>query len=198
MSYYDPARRSPSVSRRPGNRRSDEWVVALLARLQVCRIATRWDEWAFINPTTFVYRPATHDIVFHSNLAGRVRANSERAGERGEQVCFEASEFGRLLPSNDPLELSVQYRSVVVFGEITLLEGEQARRGLEDLSAKMFPDLRPGVDMRPISPDDLARTSVYSLKVSEWSGKENWPEQADQTAEWPPLPDEKMAPGGTR
>ena len=189
MSYYDPARRSPSVSRRPGNRRSDEWVVGLLTRLQVCRIATRWDEWTFINPTTFVYRPATHDIVFHSNLAGRMRANAERAGDLGEQVCFEASEFGRLLASNDPLELSMQYRSVIVFGPVSLLEGAAARRGLEDLSGKMFPALRPGMHMRPITDDDLARTSVYSLKVGEWSGKENWQEQATQTEDWPALSD---------
>ena len=114
--YYDPARRSPSISRRPGNRRSDTWIRTLLARVQVCRVA---------------YRPEHHDIVFHSNLAGRVRANVERAGERAEQVCFEASEIGRLLPSNDPLELSMQYRSVIAFGMVSLLEDEAARQGRE-------------------------------------------------------------------
>lgn len=190
--YYDPNHRSPSISRRPGNRRSDAWIVALLARVQVCRVATLWDTQPFINPTTFVYRPEHHDIVLHSNLAGRVRANIERAGERGEQVCFEASEIGRLLPSNDPLELSMQYRSVIAFGMVSLLEDEAARQGLTDLSARMFPHLRPGAEMRPISADDLARTSVYSLKVSEWSGKENWQEMADQTPDWPALPGELL------
>lgn len=190
--YYDPNHRSPSISRRPGNRRSDAWIVALLARVQVCRVATLWDTQPFINPTTFVYRPEHHDVVLHSNLAGRVRANIERAGERGEQVCFEASEIGRLLPSNDPLELSMQYRSVIAFGMVSLLEDEAARQGLTDLSARMFPHLRPGAEMRPISADDLARTSVYSLKVSEWSGKENWQEMADQTPDWPALPGELL------
>ena len=190
--YYDPNHRSPSISRRPGNRRSDAWIVALLARVQVCRVATLWNTQPFINPTTFVYRPEHHDVVLHSNLAGRVRANIERAGERGEQVCFEASEIGRLLPSNDPLELSMQYRSVIAFGMVSLLEDEAARQGLTDLSARMFPHLRPGAEMRPISADDLARTSVYSLKVSEWSGKENWQEMADQTPDWPALPGELL------
>lgn len=190
--YYDPARRSPSISRRPGNRRSDTWIRTLLARVQVCRVATLWNTQPFINPTAFVYRPEHHGIVFHSNLAGRVRANVERAGERAEQVCFEASEIGRLLPSNDPLELSMQYRSVIAFGMVSLLEDEAARQGLTDLSARMFPHLRPGAEMRPISADDLARTSVYSLKVSEWSGKENWQEMADQTPDWPALPGELL------
>lgn len=192
MSYYDPATRSPTISRRPGNRRSDDWNAALLSRLQVCRVATRWNDLPFINPTTFVYRPASHDLVFHSNLAGRLRANAERAGERAEQVCFEASELGRLLPSNDPLELSMQYRSVIAFGRVSLLAGDEARRALEDLSRKLFPHLRPGAEMRPISADDLARTSVYSLKIEQWSGKENWQEQADQTEEWPALTEEHL------
>ena len=56
----------------------------------------------------------------------------------------------------------------------------------------MFPHLRPGAEMRPISADDLARTSEYSLKVSEWSGKENWQQMADQTPDWPALPGELL------
>lgn len=194
MSYYDPAKRSPTISRRPGNRRSDEWNAALLARLQVCRVATRWNDLPFINPTTFVYRPEHHDLVFHSNLAGRMRANADRAQDHNEQVCFEASEFGRLLPSNHPLELSMQYRSVIAFGPVALLEGGAAKDALEALCARMFPRLRLGVEMQPISDDDMARTSVYSLKISEWSGKENWEEVADQSTEWPALPPEVLRP----
>ncbi len=193
--YYDPKTRNPAISRRPGNRRSDDWIQALLARVHVCRVATLWNDQPFINPTTFVYRPqtsehGTHDIVFHSNLAGRIRANVERAEQLGTPVCFEASEFGRLLPSNDPLELSMQYRSVIVFGTVSVLEGEAARQGLTDLSARMFPHLRPGIDMRPIGDDDLARTSVYSVAISSWSGKENWEEAAIQSEDWPALPPE--------
>ncbi|WP_425145945.1 pyridoxamine 5'-phosphate oxidase family protein [Deinococcus sp.] len=191
--YYDPAARDPSLSRRPGNRRDDAWIRALLARLEVCRVATRWNDLPFINPTSFVYRPDRHDLAFHSNLAGRLRANIERAGAQAKQVCFEASEIGALLPSNDPLELSMQYRSVVAYGPAALLEGQDARAALEALSRKYFPQLRVGVELKPISDDDLARTSVYSLKVVRWSGKENWQEQAIQTEEWPALPAELLS-----
>lgn len=187
MSYYDPAQRDPTISRRPGNRRGDDWIRALLARVPVCRIATRWNDTPFINPTSFVYRPEPHDIVFHSNLAGRIRANAERHQDAGEQVCFEASEIGEVLPSNDPLELSMQYRSVIVFGSLILLEDDAARTALEDLSRRYFPKLRPGVEMRPISENDLVRTSVYSIRDLRWSGKENWEERAMQSGEWPPL-----------
>jgi uncharacterized protein len=192
VSYYDPAGRDPALSRRPGNRRSDGWISALLARLPVGRFATRWDETLFINPTTFVYQQAGHRLVFHSNLAGRMRANAERSMEPAEGATFEATEFGRLLPSNDPLELSMQYRSVIAFGRLAVLEGEEARTALEALCVRHFPALRPGVDTRPISDDDLARTSVYALNIERWSGKENWEELATQTEEWPPLTAEQL------
>ncbi|GAB4492318.1 MAG: hypothetical protein OHK0031_15360 [Anaerolineales bacterium] len=43
------------------------------------------------------------------------------------------------------------------------------------------------MDYRPITEQELARTSVYALMIESWSGKENWPEQAEQSAEWKPL-----------
>jgi len=33
----------------------------------------------------------------------------------------------------------------------------------------------------------LKRTSVYAIRVESWSGKQNWPERADQSDEWPAL-----------
>lgn len=193
MTYYDPRTRNPATSRRPLNRRGDDWIRALLARLQLCRISTLWvgedgEAFPFINPTSFVYRPGMHDIIYHSNLAGRLRANTENSA----RATFEASEFGRFLPSNDPLEFSVQYRSVVAFGEARLLVGEAARQALYTLCAHIFPGVRPGVEMQPITDEQLARTSVYSLKVERWSGKENWAEKAEQTPDWPALPPELL------
>ncbi|AZI42350.1 pyridoxamine 5'-phosphate oxidase family protein [Deinococcus psychrotolerans] len=195
MTYYDPRARNPATSRRPLNRRDDEWIRDLLGRLQICRISTLWqgedgEAFPFINPTSFVYRPETHDLIYHSNLAGRLRANTENS----QRTTFEASEMGRFLPSNDPLEFSVQYRSVVAFGLSRLLEGEEARRALYRLCAHIFPDIRPGTEMQPISDEQLSRTSVYSLSIERWSGKENWADQADQTLDWPALPEHLLKP----
>lgn len=46
-----------------------------------------------------------------------------------------------------------------------------------------------GRDYRPVTERELARTSAYALAVGSWSGKENWPDRADQSDEWPPLTD---------
>jgi nitroimidazol reductase NimA-like FMN-containing flavoprotein (pyridoxamine 5'-phosphate oxidase superfamily) len=103
-----------SEQRRPENVRDDGWTRAFLARARIGHVATRWDDQPFITPTTFWYDPERREIYFHSNAVGRVRANSERHA----RVCFEASEFGRFLPSNVALEFSVQYESVLANGVI--------------------------------------------------------------------------------
>ena len=40
---------------------------------------------------------------------------------------------------------------------------------------------------RPITEQELERTSVYEIKIGAWSGKENWNTRADQSDEWPAL-----------
>jgi hypothetical protein len=42
-----------------------------------------------------------------------------------------------------------------------------------------------GQECRPITDEELKRTSVYAISIESWSGKRNWPEQADQSDEWP-------------
>jgi nitroimidazol reductase NimA-like FMN-containing flavoprotein (pyridoxamine 5'-phosphate oxidase superfamily) len=139
----------------------------------------------FLNPTTFWYDPGHHEIYFHSNISGRMRANAEA----NARVCFEVFEAGRFLPSNVALELSVQFASVVGFGSIRVLPGEaEKERALYGLMQKYFPQLTVGELIRPVTPKELKRTSVYAIAIEEWSGKENWVEQAEQSDEWATLP----------
>ena len=157
---------------------------ALIERAQIAHIATLWDEQPFINPTTFWYDAERHAIIFHSNIAGRVRANAGRHA----RVCFETSEFGKLLPSNVALEFSLQYASVVAYGDAQVLEDfADKRRVLYALIAKYFPSMAAGREFRPITDEELKRTSVYQITIESWSGKRNWDARAEQSADWPPL-----------
>ena len=189
---YDLTSQSPTAGQRlPEYARDEEWMRAFLRAAQIGRVATLWDDQPFVTPSTFWYDEANRRIIFHSNLAGRVRANLER----NPKVCLEASEVGRLLPSNVALEFSLQYRSVMVFGTVRILESdEEMRAALTGLLEKYFPEMEAGREYRPITEKELKRTSVYELKIESWSGKENWNERADQSDEWPAL-DEKWFEG---
>jgi len=174
----------PSAQRMPEYARDDEWIRDFLHHAQIGHVATRWDDQPFITPTTFWYDQKRHQIVFHSNLVGRVRANIESHN----RVCFETNENGQLLPSNVALEFSVQYASVVAFGTAHIIEdADEKRRALYGLIGKYFPEMTAGKEFRPITDQELRRTTVYAISVESWSGKENWPQEAEQSDEWPPL-----------
>lgn len=176
--------------RRPEYARDDEWIRAFLHHAAVVHIATRWDDQLFVTPSNFYFDEAGNRLIFHSNIAGRLRANIERH----PRLCAEVSEMGRLLPSNVALEFSLQYRSVMVFGTAQIIENaaEQARL-LHLLIGKYFDQLRVGADYRPATEKELKRTTVYGLNIESWSGKENWKARADQSDEWKALDEKWLA-----
>lgn len=184
----DYAHQSPTAFQRlPEYKRDDEWIRNFLRAARVGHIASARDGQPFINPNTFWFDEAHHQIIFHSNVSGRLRSNIET----NPKVCFEASELGSLLPSNVALEFSLQFRSVIVFGTARLVtDADEARRVLYGLIRKYFPAMTAGKEFRAITDKELRSTSVYAIQIEEWSGKENWKDRADQSDEWAAL-DEK-------
>ena len=184
----DYANQSPAVFQRlPEYKREDDFIRVFLRVAQVGHIATSCDGQPFINPSTFWYDEANHRIIFHSNVAGRVRSNIEA----NPKVCLEVSELGRFLPSNVALEFSLQYRSVMVFGTAHVIDDPMEKRAvLYGLIKKYFPTMTAGREYREITDKELRATSVYAIAIESWSGKENWKDRADQSDEWPAL-DEK-------
>ena len=177
--------RSPTAYQRlPEYTCNDDWIRNYLREAKVGHIATSWGDQPFITPSTFWFDEEKHRIIFHSNISGRVRTNIEC----NSKVCLEASDLGRLLPSNVALEFSLQYRSVMVFGTTHILEDDQEKKAaLYKLIKKYFPDMEAGIEYRPITDKELKHTSVYALQIESWSGKENWNAQAEQSDEWPAL-----------
>ncbi len=176
-----------AFQRLPEYTRDDDWIRAFLRTARVGHIASSRDGQPFLNPSTFWFDEENHQIIFHSNVAGRIRSNIET----NPRLCFETSELGKMLPSNVALEFSLQFRSVIVFGTARLVtDPEEARHVLYGLIRKYFPSMKPGQEFREITDKELRTTSVYALKIEEWSGKENWKDRADQSDEWAPL-DEK-------
>jgi nitroimidazol reductase NimA-like FMN-containing flavoprotein (pyridoxamine 5'-phosphate oxidase superfamily) len=176
-----------AYQRRPHLAQTDQWIREFLRTAKIGHIATSIDGQPFINPTTFWFDEENHQIVFHSNIAGRIRSNIES----NPKVSLEASELGRFLPSNVALEFSLQYRGVVVFGTARIVtDPDEARRIMYGLIRKYFQEMKAGVEYREITDKELRATSIYVIEIESWSGKENWKDQADQSDEWTPL-DEK-------
>jgi nitroimidazol reductase NimA-like FMN-containing flavoprotein (pyridoxamine 5'-phosphate oxidase superfamily) len=167
--------------------RDEEWIANFLQQAQIGHVATQSGVQPYLIPTLFWYDPERHEIYFHSNIRGHIRSNAESH----PQVCFETYRAGKPLPSNIALEFSYQYESVIAFGEIRTIEDEEEKeRLLYGLIEKYFPTMTPGNEYRPITEEELKRTSVYVIAIHSWSGKRNWEDRADQGEEWPPLAEE--------
>jgi nitroimidazol reductase NimA-like FMN-containing flavoprotein (pyridoxamine 5'-phosphate oxidase superfamily) len=170
--------------RLPEYQRDDNWIRSFLHRAEIAHIASHWENQPFITPSTFLYDEDNNRLIFHSNISGRIRSNLEYY----PQVCVEVSELGKYLPSNVALEFSLQYRSVILFGKARVIEDlDEQRQVMHKLIAKYFKQMVSGHDYRPITDNELKRTSVYEIRIESWSGKENWKERADLSDEWPAL-----------
>ena len=183
---YNPNNRPINQSRRPKLDMDDEWNAKFLNKIRVGHISTRDGNQPFINPTSFWYSKEDHEVYFHSNAVGRMRFNAENNPE----TCFECYRSGRLLPSNLALEVSFQYEFVISFGRIRVIKDiDEKRDVLNELLQKYFGEMKSGEDYRPITDNELKRTSVYGIKIESWSGIRNWEERADQAEnnEWPDL-----------
>jgi nitroimidazol reductase NimA-like FMN-containing flavoprotein (pyridoxamine 5'-phosphate oxidase superfamily) len=157
------------VRRRDREVTDESWIRALLHRAPFGNLATVADGQPFLNMNVFVFDEAAHVLYLHTAHTGRTRANVEAGG----RVCFGAGEMGRLLPARVALEFSVEYAGVVCFGHAAIVEDEaEARHALQLLLDKYCPHLRPGRDYRPITPEELARTTVFRVRIEQWSGKQ--------------------------
>ncbi len=163
------AQRPRSALRRSDRAKDDNWIKQLLHKAAYATMATAIEGQPFINTNLYYYDETQHCIYFHTAQVGRTHSTLEA----NPRICFSISEMGRLLPADEALEFSVEYASVVVFGQATIIEdGKEKTYGLQKLLDKYAPHLRPGEHYRPITPDEVKRTAVYRIDIEEWSGKE--------------------------
>ena len=155
--------------RRKDRGKDNEWTKEFLNTAPFAAISTLHGEQPFINNNIFIYDENENCIYFHTSKEGRLRYNITE----NTKVCLSAAEMGRLLPADVALEFSVEYKSVVVFGNVEVIEDEdRAKHALQKLMDKYFPNHKPGKDYRGIIPEEIKRTAVYKINIESMSGKE--------------------------
>lgn len=184
---YDLDDRAENKSRRRHLSQEDEWITDFIKRAPFGYFATRWDDQPFVHPMTYWYDEEKHCIYMHGAMIGRRDANTKRHN----QIAFCASEMGRLLPSNRALNFSVQFKSVMAFGDVVeVTEVEEQKHAFYGLIKKYFTEMELNKDYSPIVKEDTDRTRAYRIEIKSWSGKQNWKEVTDMNPDWPEL-DEK-------
>jgi nitroimidazol reductase NimA-like FMN-containing flavoprotein (pyridoxamine 5'-phosphate oxidase superfamily) len=156
--------------RRKERGKDDAWIKAFLARAEFGTMATARGDQPFLVTRNFAYDAGAHAIYMHGAMKGRIFKSA--LGD--PQVCFSASEAGRLLPGKRAMNLGTEFSGVVIFGRLHVVADlTEARRGLQLLCDKYFPHLEPQVDYEPITEADLKVTAVLRVDIENWSGKES-------------------------
>lgn len=155
--------------RRRDRAKTDEsWIVDCLSTTPVITIATVVHDQPYSNINTFVYDAETHAIYCHTAGRGRLRDEIEA----NPKVCLSTYRMGRLLPADTAREFSVEYDSVVIFGNATIVNDRSlARLQMQRLLDKYFGHLQPGRDYRPITDQEMAEITVLRIDIEAWSGK---------------------------
>lgn len=155
--------------RRKERGKDNAWIVAFLARSEFGTMATVQGNQPFLVTRNFAYDGAAHAIYMHGAKQGRTYDSAREM----PQVCFSASEAGRLLPAQRAMNLGTEFSGVVAFGRLYVVDNvNEARHGLQLLCAKYFPHLKPDIDYEPITAPDLKVTAVLRINIESWSGKE--------------------------
>ncbi|MBN8631910.1 MAG: pyridoxamine 5'-phosphate oxidase family protein [Rhodobacterales bacterium] len=104
-------------------------------------------------------------IYWHGSSASRMQ---KRAA--GAQVCVTVTLTDGMVLARSGFEHSVNYRSVMVFGQADVVEGAEAKTAhLRAMMDQLFPGRWDA--LRPITEQELKATRILSLPLTEASAK---------------------------
>jgi nitroimidazol reductase NimA-like FMN-containing flavoprotein (pyridoxamine 5'-phosphate oxidase superfamily) len=160
--------RAPSertrVRRVPQRGRYDrETIDAILDEALISHIGFVHDGRPVVIPT--LHARLGDRLYLHGSAASRML----RTLEGGVPVCATATLVDGLVLARSAFHHSVNYRSVVVFGEARLVEPEERPKALELFTEKLVPGRWP--EVRPPTRQELKGTKVFELPIDEASAK---------------------------
>lgn len=117
----------------------------------------------FVLPVGYA-RDGDH-VLFHGSSKSRLFMSLAT----GAPTCFTVTMLDGLVLARSAFESSMHYRSVMVLGHCTRLEGEQKARALRVISDHLLPDRWEQI--REPSVQELKATIVLSLPLEECSVK---------------------------
>ena len=133
----------------------------------------------FVTPT-LQWREGDH-VYWHGSAASQMLR-----GANGAQVCLTVTITDGLLLARSGFEHSINYRSVMLFGQAQLVDDSAAKTlHLQEMMEQMFPGRWP--QLRPMSDKELKATTILSMKIEEASAKisAGMPDDPPRDKSWP-------------
>jgi nitroimidazol reductase NimA-like FMN-containing flavoprotein (pyridoxamine 5'-phosphate oxidase superfamily) len=153
------------VRRQPARGHYDRAVVeAILDEGFVCHLGFSVGDTTWVLPTAY---GRDGDVLY---LHGAPANHALATLQQGVTACATVTLVDGLVLARSAFHHSINYRSVVVFGQASLVtDVEEKRRALEVVLEHIVPGR--SIDARPPTDGELRKTSVLRLPISESSAK---------------------------
>jgi hypothetical protein len=140
-------------------------AIKLLKKSHVGRIGLSYGDNPYIVPLNFIYYD--FKIYFHCTIDGKKLEYIKR----NPKICFEVDNFIGIKKGDTPCLYSSYYRSVIVFGEATVVKTtEKKRQVLKKLIAKYAKQ-----EVTVFDDEKLKNVEVVELIIKNITGKEKLP-----------------------
>jgi nitroimidazol reductase NimA-like FMN-containing flavoprotein (pyridoxamine 5'-phosphate oxidase superfamily) len=152
------------VKREPQRARYDrETVDAILDEALICHLGFAVDGRPYVVPT--LHARVGDRLYVHGSAASRML----RHVATGAEVCVTVTLFDGLVLARSVFNHSVNYRSVVLLGTATLVEGDEKREALHALTEQLAPGRWD--EARQPTAKELKATWILSVPIEEVSAK---------------------------
>jgi uncharacterized protein len=152
-------------------------IRSILAAGQVCHVGLVEDGVPVVIPTA--YGLYEDEVVVHGLPASRLLGTLRD----GNQVCVTVTLFDGLVLARSAFEHSMNYRSVVVFGQARWVrDPEEKVAALRAISDQLLPGRWE--DVRPPSDSELRRTHVLAVPLDRASAKVRTGPPSEDSDDW--------------
>jgi nitroimidazol reductase NimA-like FMN-containing flavoprotein (pyridoxamine 5'-phosphate oxidase superfamily) len=133
-------------------------IESIISRANVCRLAMCDEGLPYVVPLCFGYEKGA--LYFHSATVGR----KLEILKKNPKVSFEMDIDWELVKSSD--RCNMRYRSVIGFGDASLIEASEDKRNALDLIMRHY-------HQEPFAypQDTLKRTAIIKVEIEEMTGK---------------------------
>jgi len=142
--------------------------IEIIDKCKVCRLGLSENNFPYVVPLNYGYMFENDKLTlfFHGAKEGK----KIKIIKNNNNACFEIDCDGKLIERDKPSDYSYEYKSIIGFGKIILLEiKEEKIKGLNCLMKH-----QTGIDMNlDFTEDELNNVYVYKMIVEDFTGKQN-------------------------
>ena len=146
-----------------------EKAAEILAQGVVAHVGFVQDGMPYVIPLSYHYDADAPALLY---LHGSIRSRAMKLLASGAPVCVTVTLTDGLVYSRKAMNHSVNYRSVVLFGNAREITDEDEKFRLFDaMVRRYFPGRAVGHDYNAPPPADLGVTALLEVAIEEWNAK---------------------------